>query len=181
VKPLEPAPGPLVAVGRIGAPHGLRGEFRLLLETDFPERLQCGRPVVLQPREGAQSLPTEVAGVRPAPGRRDGVLLTVAALASREAVRPFVGGWVCVPQRSLPALPAGQYYHHQLVGLEVTDAAGGVVGHVAAIARSPAHDLFVVQRPDGRTVLVPAAKVAVAAIDLGARRLQLRPLPGLGE
>lgn len=169
--------GELVVVGWLGAAHGLDGQVRFLPETDFPERLRAGRPIVLIPRSGTPRLTTEIGQVRQSGGRM--WVLAVPALRSRGDVQPFVGGSVCVRKEDLPPLPNGQYYHHQIVGLQVEDALGRLVGRVVAVEAAPANDVYVVTREDGHQVLVPAVRAAVAEIDVGAGIVRLRDLPGL--
>jgi 16S rRNA processing protein RimM len=172
------APPERIVVGRLGGPHGVRGEMRLFPETDFPERLRAGRRVLVCPRAGPP-FPTEIRSARPGPG---GVwLLAVHGVDSPEAARRFAGGTLCVSAADLPPLPEGHYYHHQLVGLTVLRPDGRPLGRLAEILHTGANDVFGVRTAEGGTVLVPATRDAVAAIDLEAGVVRLRDLPGLLE
>ncbi len=171
-------PPRLVVVGRVGAPHGVRGEMRLVPETDFPERLRRGRRVVLCPREGAD-LPTRILTIRTQGDRW--WLVGVDGVRTPEDAGRFAGGTLCVPAADLPPLPDGQYYHHQLVGLTVLRPDGREVGRIEEILVTGANDVYSVAAPGGRHVLVPAIRDAVAAIDLEAGVVRLRDLPGLLE
>ncbi len=169
----------LIVVGRLGGVHGVRGEWRCFPETDFPERLRPGRRVALcGPGPDRPPLWTALRGVRPA-GRDGALLVSVEGVDAPEAARPFAGGTLAVDAADLPSLPAGQYYHHQLVGLAVLRADGRPLGILARVLQTGANDVFGVRRPDGREVLVPAIRDAVAAIDLAAGTVRLRDLPGL--
>ena len=99
----------------------------------------------------------------------------------REQALVFSGGLVVVRTRDLPPLPPGEYYHHQLTGLAVRSADGALVGRVERILQTGANDVFVVRRPDGREVLVPLVRAAVATIDPDAGEVRLVDLPGLLE
>ncbi len=173
------APGPdeRIVLGWLGAVHGLRGAFRFFPETDFPERLRAGRAVSLVPAAGGPALATRIERAQPMGARL--WLLSVRGVDSPAVAQPFVGGSVCVAAADLPPLPPGQFYHHQLVGLTVLDASGATVGRLAEVQAAPANDIYVVRRPDGRQVLVPAVRVAVAAIDLASGVVRLADLPGL--
>lgn len=169
----------LIVVGRLGGVHGVRGEWRCFPETDFPDRLRPGRRVALRgPEEGRPPRWTALRGVRAA-GRGGALLVCVEGIETPEAARPFSGGTLAVEAADLPPLPAGHYYHHQLVGLAVVDAAGRPVGTLSAVLQTGANDVFAVRRPDGRQVLIPAIRAAVAAIDLGAATVRLRDMAGL--
>lgn len=178
--PLPESGGPQarIVVGRIGAPHGVRGEMRLFPETDFPERLRAGRRVVLCPVSGA-AMPTRIVRVR-AQGDR-GLLLSVQGVITADTARLYAGGTLCVAAEDLPPLPEGHYYHHQLVGLTVLRADGGPVGRLVEVLVTGANDVYAVEALDGRRVLVPAIRDAVAAIDLQAGVMRLADLPGLLE
>lgn len=167
-----------IVIGRIGAPHGLRGEMRLFPETDFPERLRRGRRVLLCPVTGAVAA-TRIEAVR-AMGER-ALLLSVLGVTTPDAARVYADGTLCVAAEDLPPLPEGQYYHHQLVGLMVVAADGQNIGRLDEVLVTGANDVYVVVRPDGRSILVPAIRDAVAAIDLRAGILRLGNLPGLLE
>jgi len=177
VSAAPPAPE-LIVIGRLGAPHGLEGEWRFFPETDFPERLRPGRRVALCPERGAP-LWTSIRGVRPHRGRV--LLLAAEQIGTPEAARAYCGGTVAVARGDLPPLPPGRYYHHQLVGLVVLRADGRVLGRLAEVLMTGANDVWTVARPEGGTALIPAIRGAVEAVDLAAGVVRLRELPGLLE
>jgi 16S rRNA processing protein RimM len=169
----------LIVVARLGGVHGLHGEWRCFPETDFPERLRPGRPVAVRAADGVRApLWTALRAVR-AGGPGGALLVCVRGIGDPEAARPFAGGTLAVDPAGLPPLPPGRYYHHQLVGLAVVAADGRAVGTVRRVLQTGANDVFAVRRPDGREVLVPAIRDAVAAIDLAAGTMRLTDLPGL--
>ena len=171
-------PSDLIVVGRLGAPHGVAGQLRLFPETDFPERLRPGRAVALCPVTGAPVW-TRIRTVRPLRG--EALVLAVEGLDGPEAAAAFRGGTLAVAAGDLPALPAGHYYHHQLVGLAVLGPDGATVGRLAEVLLTGANDVYLVVRPGGGQVLVPAIRDAVAGIDLAAGCMRLKDLPGLLE
>lgn len=174
----DDAGGELVVVGRIGAPHGLRGALRLVPETDFPERLVAGRRVALVGEGGAAHW-SVLRGVRQGGGR--GWLITLEGVTTREAAQAFAGGTLRVAAADLPPLPPGRFYHHELVGLEVVAADGRRVGRVREVRATGANDVYVVERDGGGEAWVPAIRDAVAEIDVAAGRMVLRDLPGMLE
>src|SRR5213076_1134430 len=72
----------------------------------------------------------------------------------------------------LPPGP-GRFYPWQLEGCRVLTEDGRLVGEVAAVERSPAHDLWVV-RDGAREHLIPAVAEIVSEVDLAARRVDIR-------
>ena len=165
-----------ITVGEIGTAHGVRGELRLRPETDFPERLVPGRRVFLQ---GPEPRWAEIAGARPQ--GRGWWLLRLSGVDDRDTAMALRGYLVQVPSTDLPPLPEGQYYHHQIVGLEVVDESGRSLGRVESVERTGANDVYVVRPAGGRTWLLPAIRDVVRRIDPGAGRIEIRLMAGLYE
>ncbi|MBX6351411.1 MAG: 16S rRNA processing protein RimM [Clostridia bacterium] len=170
-----------VSLGRIVAPHGLRGEVRVALESDFPERLP-GRAVVVARDGDDPGWPTAVLAARPA---RGGLwLVRLRGLESRSAAEALRGRSLWVEAASLPPLPAGRWYVHEVVGLKALDEGGRELGQVAEVVSTPANDVYVVRGPFGE-VLVPAVRSIVLAVEPALGRIRLRLprglLPGEGE
>ena len=179
---------PLVlAVGRIGKPHGVRGEVTVEVRTDEPERrFAPGAALsVLAPRRPAdaaeppQALPrqVEVESVRWHQGR---MLLRLIGVADRNAAEALRGVvlQVEVDRDEAPADPE-EFYDHQLEGLRVEDLEGRRLGEVAAVQHPGAQDLLVVRTPDGREALVPFVAALVPQVDLAAGRIVVADRPGL--
>ena len=171
----RPAPPAWIVVGRIVRPHGLRGEVRVRLETDFPERLARRRRVYLR-QEGALT-PAEITGVRPHGGA---VLVTLRGVDSVEAAQRLRGAELVVARRALPPLGPDEYYLFEIVGLRVRTEDGRLLGVVTEVARSLAHDVYVVRGGKGE-ILVPALKTVVREIDLDRGRMTVELPPGLVE
>ncbi|HEY8487813.1 MAG TPA: ribosome maturation factor RimM [Thermaerobacter sp.] len=165
-----------MTLAAILAPWGIRGEVKVDLLSDDPQRLRPGLEVLVAPPDGAPARPDRVEWARPH-GRFWRVKL--AGCPDRTAAEALRGGALQVPEDRVPPLPPGQYYVFQLVGLEVFDAQGQPVGRVRDVLRYPANDVIVVEGAGGREFLIPAIRQAVAAIDLEGGRLLLGDLPGL--
>ncbi len=77
-------------------------------------------------------------------------------------------------------LPEGHFYHFQLLGLQVYES-GICLGEIVEIIESAAHDVYGVQRPDGRRFLLPALKSIVLKVDLDKGRMEVKVPAGLLE
>ena len=179
-------PDRLLLVGRIGRPHGVRGEMKVHPETDDPDRLvDLDRLFVGDRPEAAREVAVD--GVRfQYPKGRTVVLLSLAGVDTREGAEDLVGRELYADERDLPALADGEAYLHDLVGLEVVvvDDAGGAVGDPVGTVRDfyeGAQLLFAIERPDGTEVLLPDVDEFVDRLDLEERRLYVRPPEGLFE
>ena len=81
----------------------------------------------------------------------------------------------------VPVLPEGEYYHHQLLGLVVIDDQARQLGQIAEIVTTPANDVYVVRRPAGPDLLLPAIPPVVLRVDLEKGEMHVHLLPGLLE
>lgn len=165
---------PLVVVGRVIRPHGVRGEMRVLPETDFPERLPMLVQAILVAED--RSEPVRIEAVRRA---GDAVLVKVAGIDTPEAAAPWRGAVLAVPREVAAPLPEGRHYVFDVLGLSVETEGGEVLGTVEEILRTPAHDVYVVR--GRREVLIPAIASVVLRIEPAERRMVIRPIPGLLE
>jgi 16S rRNA processing protein RimM len=157
-------------VGRITAPFGVAGEVRAIIDTEFPDRL-TERPLFV----GPEHRPLAVEGARPH-GRE--VLVKFAGVDSVAAADALRGQELFIATADATPLPAGRYYIHQVVGLEVWTVGGERYGEVAEVLSRPANDVYVVHHA-GKEVLVPAIADVVKEIDIAARRMVIEVIPGL--
>jgi 16S rRNA processing protein RimM len=140
--------------------------------TDFPERLQPGVDVYV----GEDHRPLQIRSRR---FHRQALLLTFDGYTTPETVGELRNLLVYVPTQNRPALPEGEYYHHQLLGLQVIDDEGSLLGHLEEILSTGANDIYVVRSQQGSEVLIPAIESVIQEINLDAGRIVVRPLPGL--
>ncbi len=151
-----------LVVGRIGKPHGIRGELTVEVRTDAPEiRFAPGSVLVTDP---ARVGPITVEAVRWHSGR---LLLRVVGVHDRTAAEGLRGVVLTadVPDDEVPDDPE-EFFDHQLRGLSVRTSDGTVIGVVDDVVHLPSQDLLSVKREAGREVLVPFVAEIVTAIDV---------------
>src|SRR5512146_2560014 len=165
----------LLRIGYVAGSHGLHGALRV--RTDDPGSTTLGTL--------ARLFIETAAG-----GRREFKVLGVSALSAgnqrvmlegigdADAAEALRGGAVMVAAADLPSLGEGQFYYFQLAGAEVLLTDGRRLGTIEDIMSTGAHDIWVV-RDGEREVLVPVIADVVKAMDLGARRVTIEPVPGL--
>ena len=100
-------------------------------------------------------------------------------LETPEQAGRFRNQSVYVSAADRPVLPEGQYYHHELIGFNVVDEKGESIGTLMEIMQTGANDVYVVQKPDGREVLLPVISSVVIAVETRNRLIRIRPIPGL--
>jgi 16S rRNA processing protein RimM len=99
----------------------------------------------------------------------------------RTAAESLRGALIEIEESDLPALPQGEHYIHDLVGLEVYTAAGERLGVLAEVLSTGANDVYLVRREGKRDALIPAIPDVVLSVDLEAMRVTIEPMPGLLE
>jgi 16S rRNA processing protein RimM len=167
----------LVVIGEIVRPHGLRGEVRVTPLTDDPERFRRVTECVLWEPLRDDRWRRRIAAVR---RQGDAVLIALDGCDSPEAARQLVGRLVAVPEAEALPLPPGHFYPWQLVGCRVFTEDGAEIGEVTGIEGSEAQEVWVVRGPRGEH-LIPAVPEIVVDVDLGGRRVVVRPPEGLLE
>jgi 16S rRNA processing protein RimM len=165
-----------IAIGRIIKPVGLSGEVKVLLLTDFPERFQSLGQVHV----------TTVAGnrvCRVSAARQVGplVYLRFSGVDCVEQADLLRGGLIQIPEKERLSLPEGSYYQYEIIGLDVFTEAGERLGQVGDILKTGSNDVYVVRGKAKGEYYIPALTMVVQKIDLIARQMVIRPIPGLLE
>lgn len=166
-------PEPLyLVVGKVLRPHGIRGELRMDIMTDYPERLVPGRMVYL----GEEHRPFEIEAVRKHQGL---LLLKLKQCNDRTMAESFYNAFVYVRLTDAVPLEEGEYYHFQLIGMRVETESGEYLGEITEVLDAQgANDVYVVQGPRGE-ILIPGIQDVVRVLDVAARRMVIVPVPGL--
>ena len=162
---------PTVVVGKVTKAHGLHGEVVVLVFSDNPDRFSPGSSVFL---ENGREM--RIRACRPNGGR---LLVSFEDVADRNAAEALRGITLIVPRSSLPDLPAGEYWPHQLEGCEVVTESGRPIGAIVDVIANPANDLWVAVDATGTETLVPAIREVVVEVDVAAGRVLVRDIPGL--
>lgn len=169
----SPAGEPVfLAVGRLGRPHGVLGEVQMLVLTEFPERIRRGSKVFI-------GKDYELLRIIRTRAHQNKLLVTFHGIANREAAEALRGQMVFVRTEEVPALPEGEYYHHQLIHLQVVDEEGNEIGPVVDILETGANDVLIVHGEAGKEILIPLIDDVVKKIDLLSRTLIIHVMPGL--
>jgi 16S rRNA processing protein RimM len=151
----------VISVGRVVGAFGIDGAVKVIALTDFDDRFDPGAELFL---DGARRR------VEWSRSQAAGLVLKLSGVDSRTAAQAYRGGRLEVPDEDLRPLPAGRWYHHQLVGLAVATAAGRDLGTLADVVPRPANDVWVARR-GGEEHLIPATREAVLDVDLAAGRV----------
>lgn len=157
-----------IEVGRIARPHGVHGEVRVVASSDNPERFLPG--AVLHARPARRGLAAgrfserRLLTVTDVRGEDNFPILAFREIGDRDLAESLRGYVLEVRASELPELEEGEYYPFDLIGLEVRDRQGAVVGRVTDALESPAHALLAVETSWGMQALVPFVTAAVPCV-----------------
>jgi 16S rRNA processing protein RimM len=163
----------LVAVGKVVATHGIGGWLRLKLYNPQTSILSRTRRLFVQKNSVTSGYAVDTH--RP---HRGLALVKLAGVDHIAAAEELVGAEVYAAEETLEPLQPGEYYQYQVVGFDVFDVSGRVIGKVARVWIKPGGDLFVVVGPD-KTHLIPAVKEIIRTVDLNGGKIIIDPPAGL--
>ncbi len=156
-----------LAVGKLRRPHGLSGEMVMTVLTDFPGRLHPGKIVYL----GEKHEELCITALR---GQNKDMLVTFEGFNHPEQANKLRNQILYIKADSLPELPEGMYYHHELIGLIVEDETGEILGKLIEILETGANDVYVVETGNGE-LLIPALEDVILEVDQASGRMRVKP------
>jgi len=161
-----------VCVGAVAGAFGVRGEVRLKSFCAEPEAVGDYGPLI-----DAAGNVYHVRLDRPVKG---GFAARLSRVSTREDAEALKGTRLFAPREALPSLPDDEFYHADLIGLQVVDPAGAALGRVRAVHDFGAGDMLEVVAPTLRQpALLPFTRQAVPTVDLSARRIVADPPDGV--
>ncbi|MGH7804822.1 MAG: ribosome maturation factor RimM [Candidatus Binatia bacterium] len=168
-------PSGRVDFGRLVGTHGVRGELKLRPHNPASPLVERLESVTLTTSAAPEPRTYGLTGIRP---HRGNWLVWLEGVDSLDDAELLVGATLWIDAADLAPLAEGQFYYRDLVGLEVVNEEGEPLGHVKGVIETGA--AAVLELADGeRERLVPMTDEVVRSVDVSARRIVIRPLPGL--
>jgi 16S rRNA processing protein RimM len=164
----ETAPGH-AAVGRVLSTRGLRGELKIEPLTGKADYFTAGRTLWIA------TTSYEIEASRRQKGL---VLLKLSGVDSVEAAEALRGRLLSLPESELAPLADGEYYAHEIVGLEVYDGEGVRLGKVVDLFPTGSNDVYVVDGPRGE-LLLPAIDDVIIEVDVAGGRMTVSLMDGM--
>ena len=181
-------PADAIEVGRIADAWGVKGWFKVIPHSASPEALfSCRRWFLLPPERGARPVrPAAACAASPAEGWTQPLVLKVREvkahadtlvansedIADRNAAEGLKGARICVPRSSFPTPAEGEYYWVDLIGLQVVNREGVVMGEVRDLMTTGPQTVLVLQAEEaGKKVerMIPFVSAFVDKVDTAAR------------
>ena len=150
-----------VEVGRLGAAHGVRGWLRVTSFTDPPQRLFEWKRWRLESGGEVTLLEARAQG--------DGWIARLEGIEERNAASRLTGQVLLVDREELPATTGREHYRADLVGFEVKNVEGALLGVVDHFIDTPANAVMVIK--GAREHLVPVSAQHLRSVDVEARRV----------
>lgn len=163
-----------IIVGRVGRPHGIRGQVRINLLTDWPDRFQAGRSLYLEGDEVKGRWVT----LEDVSFSGHVALVKLKGVNSRTDAEEIKNYDVMILADDRPKLEKDQYYVADLIGLQVQTKAGEYAGEIIDVLQNTAQDIYVIQNA-GREYMVPAVKQFIKRVDISKGVVIIDPVEGL--
>jgi 16S rRNA processing protein RimM len=164
----------MALVGRIARAHGIRGQVIVNPDTDFPdERFRPG--ATLFTKRGATVHAITLTTARFQNGRP---VIGIEGVETMNDAERLAGLELRVPADELAPLPAGTFYHHDLVGCRVVTGGGEDIGPVEKVEGTMAGSRLVVAGAKGE-ILIPLVTEICRTIDVAGKRIVIEPPEGL--
>ena len=158
-----------ITIGEILAPWGTKGKTKVRAETDFPQRFSPRSQVYINQQ------PMTIESAEWHGGK---LIIKLAAVDSIQDAQKLRGKSIQIHPNQVHPLPEGQYYHFQLIGLEVWTTQGKLLGKIVDILTAESNDNYIV-RSDKQELLIPAIEDVVKSIDLDKGSMTIEPIEGL--
>ena len=158
-----------ITIGKIIAPWGIKGKLKVEVVTDFPQRFTPSSEIYINRQ------PMTIDSIEWHKGE---AIIKLDIIDSIEDSQRLRGQQVEIHHSQAYPLPEGQYYHFQLIGLEVWTTQGELLGTVTEILTADSNDNYVVRGTRGET-LIPAIEDVIKSIDLNRGCIVIEPIEGL--
>ncbi len=163
-----------VLIGRVVGVHGIKGEVKVKPESDvFERQMEALETIPLY--RGTKKEELKIESIRP---YKDIYLVKFKDVPDRTAAEERIGGEIWIDKSKEVELREGEFYYHQLIGLEVVDENGERVGEIVSIMEQPASHILVV-RDGEKEVLIPFIGEFVKSVDLKEGKVVVSLLEGM--
>lgn len=159
----------IVTVGRLGRPRGVRGEMFVTPETDFPERFEDIKEILVRTKDDWKMYKVEWSKMisnRP--------VIKFEAIATPEEAGRLTNRHLGVPKKDLVSLPEDTYFLFDLVGCKVFDEkSGDSLGLLVDVECYPGNDVYVIESESGKQMRIPAVKEFVKDVAVDQKKIVL--------
>ncbi len=162
-----------IAVGRLLKPHGVRGEIKFLAFFEDAVLELLGQPLTIQPERGGKPFIMAIDSLRGG----NSSIARLNGIETPEDVKKITPALVLAPKHLMPALPDGEYYYEEIVGLPVFDYdSGEKIGTLRDFFSAGEKDVWEIKKEDGGELLIPYISEIVKEVDIKGKRILISPM-----
>jgi len=147
-----------IVIGKIVAPHGVRGEFRILPQTDNPEQYTKMPTISLS---NGRKLTVEAVRFH-----KNMVLMKTKEITNMDEAQLLRNCQVVINSEELPPLPAGRFYVSDIIGFQVVTPEGEEIGVLKDVITPGSTDVFVIAGKNGKEIMVVAIDENIKAMNM---------------
>lgn len=160
-----------IVVGRTGGAHGVRGWMKIMSYTRPRQNIFSYSPWMIYVDKEWRQIKLEESQ-----HRGDRLLVKLSEVESPEQARLYMNCDIAIKREQLPELEEGEYYWHDLIGLEVLNQDQIRLGEVSEITETGANDVLVIRKSskEKKNILIPLVMdVYVKQVDLNAKQIHV--------
>ncbi len=148
-----------IVVGYVKGPRGVRGEMRVRSATDVSGRFHAGQIIYIE-NHMYEVLSSKVVGRE--------VQVFLNGISDRNQVEDLSGKEITADPYDSELLPPDTYFHYDLIGLEVREEGGAVLGNIIEVIETGANDVYVIHSEGEKDILIPAIFSVVTNVDISS-------------
>lgn len=167
----------LVTVGKVVNSHGIRGELKIVPETDFPERFDVGNSLIIVDSQNKQTPVT----VKTSRLHKNVFIVLFDQFSNINDVEKYKGSLLKIEAKNQKPLEEGEYYYHEIIGCKVVTEEEQELGLVSEVLTPGANDVWVVSLPKGKQLLLPVIDDVILNVDIPNKTIRIHLMEGLLE
>lgn len=167
----------LVTVGKVVNSHGIRGELKIVPETDFPERFDVGNTLIIVDSQNKQTPVT----VKTSRLHKNVFIVLFDQFSNINDVEKYKGSLLKIEAKNQKPLEEGEYYYHEIIGCKVVTEEDQELGLISEVLTPGANDVWVVSLPKGKQLLLPVIDDVILKVDIPNKTIRIHLMEGLLE
>lgn len=166
-----------MTVGKVVNSHGIRGELKIVPETDFPERFDKGNSLIIVNSQNKQTPVT----VKSSRLHKNVFIVLFDQFSNINDVEKYKGSLLKIEAKNQKPLEEGEYYYHEIIGCKVVTEEEQELGLVSEVLTPGANDVWVVSLPKGKQLLLPVIDDVILNVDIPNKTIRIHLMEGLLE
>lgn len=154
-------------IGQIVNTHGVRGEVKVIPLTDDINRFKKLKKVLID------DVQRNILGCK---FQKDRVILKIEGIDSMDEAERYKQKYICVERSEAIKLPEDTYFIKDLVGCQVLDTYGEILGNIDEVIKTGSNDVYWIKGKKGKELLIPVLKEIVLEIDIDNKKIIIKPV-----